>query len=50
MTDEERNAAIGALVVEYEENERLIATLRSLFHRIGSDLELLGDALGRLLS
>ena len=50
MTDEERNAAIGALVVEYEENERLIATLRSLFHSIGSDLELLGDALGRLPS
>ena len=44
MTEEERNAAIGALV-EYEENERLIATLRSLFHRVGEDLTHLGIAL-----
>ncbi len=50
MTDEERNAAIGALVVEYEENERRIGTLSSVLHRIGEDLELLGDALGRLPS
>ena len=45
MTDEERNAAIGALVVEYEENERLIATQRSILHRVGEDLTHLGIAL-----
>ena len=50
MTEEERNAAIGSLVVEYEENERLIATQRAILHRVGEDLELLGDALGRLPS
>ena len=50
MTEEERNAAIGSLVVEYEENERLIATQRSILHRVGEDLELLGDALRRLPS
>ena len=45
MTDEERNAAIGALVVEYEENERLIATQRAILHRVGEDLTHLGIAL-----
>ena len=45
MTDEERNAAIGSLVVEYEENERLIATQRAILHRVGEDLTHLGIAL-----
>lgn len=45
MTDEERNAAIGALVVEYEENERRIGTLSSVLHRIGEDLRHLGMSL-----
>ncbi len=46
MTDEERdNAAIGALVVEYEANERRIGALSSVLHRIGEDLTHLGIAL-----
>ena len=45
MTEEERNAALGALVVEYEENERRIGTLSSLLYRIGEDLTHLGIAL-----
>ena len=45
MIDEERNAAIGALVVEYEENERLIAMQRAILHRVGEDLTHLGIAL-----
>ena len=46
MTDEERdNAAIGALVVEYEANERRIGALSSVLHRIGEDLRHLGNAL-----
>ena len=48
MTEEVRNAAIGALVVEYEENERRIATLKSLLYKIGTDLELLGRDLQRV--
>ena len=48
MTEEVRNAAIGALVVEYEENERRIATLKSLLYKIGTDLELLGRELQRV--
>ena len=45
MTDDERNAAIGALVVEYEENERHIGTLSSVLYRIGEDLMHLSTAL-----
>ena len=46
MTDEERdNAAIGALVVEYEANERRIGTVSAVFYRIAEDLRHLGNAL-----
>ena len=41
----ENNAAIGDLIVEYEQNERRVATLKAKLHRFGVNLETLGKSL-----